>query len=99
MHGQAVSLVGSFSGICQAVRKARPVIDVGGEPCVQGQRRSESSIERIALVVVNRCVVRAEVAGRIGADGAGEATDNVSALLGDLIGVTQVELAEPRQLR
>ena len=44
-------------------------------------------------------VVEAEVAGRIGRDAAGESADDVAALLGNLVRVGDMELAEMRQLR
>jgi hypothetical protein len=67
---------------------------------VQGKIGGEAGVERFALVVVKRDVVKAaEVAGRIVGIGASKAADDGAALLGNLIRVSDVELAEVRQLR
>ena len=66
---------------------------------MQGQVGGEAGVEGVALVVVDGGVIGAEVAGGVGGIAAGEAADDVAALLGDLVGVGEVELAEVGQLR
>ena len=86
-------------GAGQAVGEAGAVVDIGGEPGVQRQIGGEAGVERVALVVVDRGVIGTEVAGGVGGIAAGEAADDVAALLGDLVGVGEVELAEAGKLR
>ncbi len=79
--------------------KAGAVVHIGGEPCAQRQVGGEAGVEGVALVVIDGSVVGAEVAGGIGGMAAGEAADDVAALLGDLVRIGEMELAEVRQLR
>ena len=62
------------------------------------QVRSESRVQRFALVVIERKVVGAEIAGRVGGDAAREPADNVAALLGDLVRVSHVKMPRAPQL-
>ena len=66
---------------------------------MRGQLRREAGVERLALIVVDGRVVGTEVAGRVVGNTASKAADNVAALLGNLIGVSQMKLAEAGQSR
>lgn len=66
---------------------------------MRGQVGGEAGVEGVALVVVDGGVVGAEVAGGISGIGAGEAADDVAALLGNLVRISKVELAEAGEAR
>ena len=99
VHGETVSVVGAFILPGEAVGESGAVIHVGREPGAYGQVGGEAGVQRVALVVVDGGVGEAEVAGGVGGSGAGEAANDVAALLGDLVGVGEMELAEFGQLR
>jgi len=98
VHREIRTVVRAFVGAGQTVCKARAVVNIGGEPGAERQVRREAGVQRIALIVIEGDVARASVAGGVSGDGAGKATDNVAALLCDLVGVGHVELAEMSEL-
>ena len=65
---------------------------------MQRQVGCEAGVEGVALVVVEGDVVGAEIAGGVSGNAAYKTADDVAALLCDLIGVGQVELAGVGQL-
>lgn len=88
-------LVGVGRGwIGRAVVEAGAEVDVGGGVGVRGERGVEAEVERVALVVIDRCVGESGVAGGIADGSADESAGDVAALLGDLVGVGEVGLAE-----
>src|SRR5271168_4513778 len=97
MHGKIGSVIWTFVGSRQAIRKTRAVVHVAGEPGAERQIRGESGVKCVALIVVERDVIGAEVAGRVGGDGAGKSADDVASLFGDLVGVGEMKLAQASQ--
>src|SRR5579863_6295931 len=93
------AVVGSGISTGQAVGESRTIVDIAGKPCVHGEIRREPGVERVALVVVDGMVQGTEVASRIIGVSAGESPDNVAALFGDLVGVSNVKAAEAREFR
>ena len=63
-----------------------------------GQVCRKAGIQRLALVVIDGRVVESEGAGWVSLDAAGKAANDIAALLGNLIGVCEMELAQMRQL-
>jgi len=60
---------------------------------------AEACVERVALIVIDGRIVRAEIAGVVIGIAAGEASGDFAALFGNLVRVGEVKLPEVRQLR
>ena len=96
-RGDIAPLYGPVSGAGKAVGESRAVIDIAGEPCVHWQIRGEAGVECVALIVVDGRVTGTKVARWIVGDAAGESADDVAALLGDPVGVSEIEAGRDAQ--
>src|SRR5712692_2568807 len=77
-----------------AVQKSRPVIHVGRNPALPGQRHAKARRQGVTLVVVQ------EEEALVGRAEAGESAADTAPAFGELVGVGQVELGatpEPRR--
>src|SRR5580692_3001366 len=96
VHRKIWALIRPLAGARETIGETRAVIHIGGEPCAPRQVAGETGVEGVALVVVDGRVAGSEVAGRIGGIAAGEAADDVAALLRDLVRIGEMKLTEVR---
>ena len=99
MYGQIGALIGALRNALESVGEAGTIVNVGRKPSVPREIGREAGVEGLALIVIDGDVIGAEVAGGVIGNGAGKAANNVAALLGDLIRIGEMKLAEAGQLR
>src|SRR5271166_4695902 len=99
VHRQIRPVVRPLMRPGQHVREPRAVVHIARKPCAHGQVRGEARVQRVALVVVKRDVLRSQVARRVARDTARKTADDISTLLRDLVGVGHIKLPISPQRR